>query len=109
MAPAPAHALLDYHTDRLTRLEDQAMANTAQLAANTVGLEALGEKVTTAFTSLDHQLQAMHIKLDTIGTTLVQHEVRVQALESSRKDRKAWILGVLSALAVLLSKYLLGL
>lgn len=97
-----APELIEVHEDRLSRLEDQSREVSNLVAAQGVQIDGLSDKVTTAFDSLDYQLQALHLKLDGIGTTLSLHRDEIASLKRDAALARTWTTRIGAALAAVI-------
>jgi len=84
------------HGDRLSRLEDADRQTVSQLAANTVMLSAMADKVTAGFDRIGERLAQ-------IGAPLQAHTSALQSLQEARgrwQSAGKWAAGIVSAVVV---------
>jgi len=84
------------HGDRLTRLEGHDREVASRLAAQTIQIDALTEKIADGFTRLGAQLAGMTAQLQ-------QHGTQLQSLQEARgrwHSAGKWAAGIVSAVVV---------
>ena len=88
---------------RLTRLEAQDRETAAQLAAQTIQIASLAERIGDIGDQFTAGLDRLGQQLTTMTATLQQHGAQLQSLGEARERQRSigrWIAGVASAVVV---------